>query len=89
MNPAALIFLEDERARQLTVAWEACKGHKDKWLNAAGLKTHPTIQRTCDMLLMNNICQENGVVDTLAMQYITRLATKALRIDDKKIKEKS
>ena len=37
MNPAALIFLGNSKAQRLAVAWEACKGDRRLWLQAAGL----------------------------------------------------
>lgn len=78
MEATQVVFLEDMRARQLAVAWETCKGDREQWLTTAGLLPTPQVLRFCEMLIRNEICKDDGTTQPLAMQYITRLATKTL-----------
>ncbi len=79
MHPAALVFLEDQRARRLAVAWQACKGDERTWLETAGFAGDISgIKAVMTMLLRNEICRPGGVTDELALKYITSLATAPL-----------
>lgn len=80
MQLAALCFLENQLARQLAVAWVSCNGNEARWLEAAGIERalFNDANRLCAALRMNNICQDGGVTDSRAIQYIQQIAAEPL-----------
>ena len=80
MRPPALVFLSDPLARQLAVAWQACNGNEAEWLSTAGIKPYfrGEAMELCIALRRNNICRDGGITDTLAMRYITTVASEPL-----------
>lgn len=80
MQLAALCFLENQLARQLAVAWVSCSGNEARWLEAAGIERalFNDANRLCAALRMNNICQDGGITDSRAIQYIQQIAAEPL-----------
>ena len=80
MSPPALVFLNDQLARQLAVAWMTCKGDEATWLETAGIRPYleADARQLCRALRMNGICRDGGVTDQLAMRYISTMISAPL-----------
>jgi hypothetical protein len=80
MSPAALVFLTDQVARQLAVAWVACKGDEAIWVANSGIRTssHGNARQLCTALRTSGICRDGGITDDLALRYILTIVTRPL-----------
>ena len=77
MSPSALVFLADPLARQLAVGWTYCKGDETTWMALSGIKPCFRVEakELCIALRGSGICRDGGITDTLALRYITTMAT--------------
>ncbi len=77
MSACALVFLADPLARQLAVGWTYCQGNVDTWMALSGIKPCFRVEakELCIALRGSGICRDGGVTDTLALRYITTMAT--------------
>jgi len=90
MHQTALVFLDDPLARRLAVAWPACGGDEDRWLDAAGFSIgdREMAKHLAKALRIYKVCRDGGVTDELALHYITAIVTDPLkkRLNDGKPK---